>query len=97
MVEEQRGTKLLTSWHHEEEIWRISGWLPHFIMVIPSRSPAYWMVMPTFKESLSSLITVPHINCFWKCPHRHTQRCALLILNLVKLTVKIKLHNYTHR
>jgi hypothetical protein len=47
----------------------------HFGHFILSRPPAYWIVPPTFRASLSSLtqFTNPITNLLWKHPYRHTQ------------------------
>jgi hypothetical protein len=75
----------------------VAGWLSPPSTCIPAGLPAYWMVLPTFRVGLSFSVVVPYASCLWKPPHRHTQKCALLMfyvyLNLIKLSVKFDNHN----
>lgn len=55
-------------------------WLcPHFIL---PGLPGHLMVLLTLKMCLSSLVTVPRINHFWKRPFIFTQRCQSLALDI---------------
>jgi hypothetical protein len=55
-------------------------------MCAPSLLPACRMVPPTFREGLPPLVNL------WNWPYSHTNRCPLLILALLKLTIKINHH-----
>jgi hypothetical protein len=62
--------------------------LSPFSSSIPSRPLDYGMVPPTFKAGLSTLV-----NPLWKHPHRHIQRCALLISEEFLNPTKINYHS----
>jgi hypothetical protein len=75
---QMRAAAVDTLTQEEWSLHTLAGFLL-FQLLFHQDPPGYWMVLAIFRTDLPSSVTAAYVDSFWKHPHKHTQKCALLI------------------